>query len=359
MAKPFFEIRYLCLLLILFGLLVKAGGQEKQKINNITVLPVPTIGYSPETKTYLGAVVLFTLKNRSDTLTRTSNAKLEFNYTWNKQIIAESEWNWFSPGEKWFSKGFIHYSKYPDLYYGIGYDSPDFGKTSYQSNRVIITVDALRNIKNNLYLGLGSIYKSYQNIEYLNSGQVYPELLDEKSYGIKLIALNDSRNNLLNPSDGNFLQVSTSLNFSSNFYLITSFDYRKYFSFGKTSKHVIAGRFYHSSVFGNCPFYDYPMIGGDEYVRGYYLGRFIDRNLTSLQLEHRINLFWRVGLATFGGLSAMSSNMQQLKKENFKPNAGIGIRFLIDKNENTNLRIDYARGVDNQSGFYVSFGESF
>lgn len=359
MVKFFFEIRYYALILIFLGLLGNAGGQEKQKMNSITVLPVPAIGYSPETKTYLGAVMLFTLKNITDSLTRTSNAKIEFNYTWNKQIIAESEWNWFSPGEKWFSKGLIHYSKYPDLYYGVGFDSPDFGKTSYQSNRVIITVDVLRNIQNNLYLGLGTIFKSYQNIEYLNSGQVFPELVEEVSYGINLIALNDSRNNILNPSDGAFFQISSSLNFSSDFYLITKLDYRKYFTLGEAARHVLAGRIYHSNVIGNPPFFDYPMIGGDEYVRGYYLGRFIDRNLSFIQLEHRMNLFWRFGLSIFGGLSAMQSNIKQLNQENFKPNAGIGIRFLIDKDENTNLRMDYARGVDNQSGFYISFGESF
>ncbi len=359
MLSHSFKISCFLLALALFGLPANASAQEKQKSNKITVLPVPAIGYSPETKTYLGAVMLVTLKNLSDTLTRTSNAKVEFNYTWNKQIIAESEWNWFSPGEKWFSKGLIHYSKYPDLYYGIGFDSPDFGETSYQSNRVILNVDALRNIKNKLYLGLGTIFKSYQNIEYLSSGQVYPELADEISYGINLIALNDSRNNILNPSAGSFFQISSSFNFSTDFYFITKLDFRKYFTFGEAAKHVSAGRIYHSNVIGNPPFFDYPMMGGDEYTRGYYLGRFIDRNLSFIQLEHRIKLFWRFGLAAFGGVAALHNNTQQLNKENFKPNAGIGIRFLIDKHENTSLRMDYAMGSDNQSGFYISFGESF
>lgn len=353
------ELSFFLLVLILPCVPGKAVGQDVEKKNSITVLPVPAVGYSPETKTYLGAVMLLTLKNNTDTLTRTSNAKVEFNYTWNKQIITESEWNWFSPGEKWFSKGLIHYSKYPDLYYGIGFDSPDAGKTSYQSNRVIITVDGLRNIKNNFYLGLGTIFKSYQNIEYLDSGQVYPELTDEISYGINLIALNDSRNNILNPSDGSYFQISSSFNFSSGFYAITKLDYRQYFTLGEKARHVLAGRIYHSTVIGDPPFYDYPTIGGDEYARGYYLGRFIDSHLSFLQLEYRMNLIWRFGLATFGGVSAIRNDILQLHKENFKPNAGIGIRFLIDKDENTNLRIDYAMGVDNQSGFYISFGESF
>jgi hypothetical protein len=52
-------------------------------------------------------------------------------------------------------------------------------------------------------------------------------------------------------------------------------------------------------------------------------------------------------------------NFNQIENESFKPNAGFGFRFLVDKKENTNLRIDYAVGAQNQSGFYISFGESF
>ena len=36
-----------------------------------------------------------------------------------------------------------------------------------------------------------------------------------------------------------------------------------------------------------------------------------------------------------------------------------GLHFTIDRSENTSLRIDYARVLSNQSGFYISFGESF
>lgn len=51
--------------------------------------------------------------------------------------------------------------------------------------------------------------------------------------------------------------------------------------------------------------------------------------------------------------------ISKIEDKSFKPNAGVGLRFLVDKNENTNLRFDYAVGVQNQSGFYISFGESF
>ena len=153
--------------------------------------------------------------------------------------------------------------------------------------------------------------------------------------------------------------MSNSFNVSEYFYSITTLDIRKYFEFGKGDNQTLAGRIYHSTVWGKPPFYDYAEIGGDKYTRGYYQGRFRDKNISIVQLEYRNHLFWRIGLAAFGGISVIYKTPDFIKKESFKPNAGAGIRFLVDKSENTNLRFDYAIGDDSQSGFYISFGESF
>lgn len=334
--------------------------QEDKPVKKVSILPVPAIGYSPETKTYVGIVTLFTFNNTLDSLTRSSNAKIEFVYTWNKQMIFESDWNYFFPGEKWFTKGkVLYFSKYPDLYYGIGFDTPYSGELSFESNRLIFDMDLFRNIKNKLFFGAGINYTTYAKIKSLNDSLYYPELKDENNFGIKLIFLKDSRNNILSPSKGNYFEFKNGFNFSSSFYLKTELDYRKYFSFGKAGMHTLAGRFYQSSIFGNPPFYDFAMIGGDKYVRGYYLGRFRDKNVSAVQLELRNHIFWRIGIATFGGVSMVYEKINTISNESFKPNVGVGLRFLVDKNENTNLRIDYAIGADNQSGFYISFGESF
>lgn len=71
-------------------------GQDSMKVKKVKVLPVPAFGYSPETKTYIGAVALFTFNFYNDSITRLSNAKVEFNYTWNKQAIIDCAWNLFS-----------------------------------------------------------------------------------------------------------------------------------------------------------------------------------------------------------------------------------------------------------------------
>jgi len=52
-------------------------AQDSIKSKKVKILPVPSIGYTPETKTYFGAVSLFTLDFYQDGKTRTSNAKLE------------------------------------------------------------------------------------------------------------------------------------------------------------------------------------------------------------------------------------------------------------------------------------------
>ena len=337
-----------------------AHCQEEKQVKKVSVLPVPAIGYSPETKTYIGVVTLFTFNNLTDTLTRSSNASIEFVYTWNKQMIFETKWNYFFTGEKWFTKGrLVNFSKYPDLYYGIGFNTPESGELSFESTRLLFDIDLFRKIKNKLFLGTGVNYTTYRNIKSLNDSLYYPELSDESNFGVKVILLKDSRNNILSPSKGNYFEFKNGFNFGSSFYLKTELDYRHYFSLGDAGKHTLAGRFYQSCIFGNPPFYDFSMIGGDKYVRGYYLGRFRDKNVSSVQLELRNHLFWRIGVATFGGVSMVYEKINNIENESFKPNAGIGLRFLVDKNENTNLRIDYAVGSQNQSGFYISFGESF
>lgn len=120
-ANKFFWSKWqIVCIIISLGLNYSSMCQENSSEHKISILPVPTFGYAPETKAYIGAVTLFTFKNLNDTLTRTSNAKVEFTYTWNKQTVFQSDWNYFTEEEKWFFRGLAHFSKYPDLYYGIG-----------------------------------------------------------------------------------------------------------------------------------------------------------------------------------------------------------------------------------------------
>lgn len=334
-----------------------ALSQDSIKVKKVKVLPIPTFGYSPETRTYIGAVILFTFNLYRDSITRTSNAKFEFTYTWNKQLIIESEWNYFFKEEKWFTKGKIHYSQYPDLYYGIGTNSPDSNKLVFNSNRFVFDAYALKKISTKLFTGINVKYIDYSNVKYNNSVVTYNELVAGSAFGIGYSLLKDTRNSLLTPSNGAYIYFNTSYNFAKSNYLELTLDIRYYKTW--KDKYTIASRFINDFNIWKPPFYEYAFLGGDKFVRGYYYGRYRDNNLCSFQTEIRLPVIWRFGLATFGGLSNIYSDANKFKLENIKYNFGLGIRFLVDKKDKTNLRFDYAIGQNSNHGFYISFGESF
>ena len=319
----------------------------------VKVLPVPAIGYSPETKTYLGAVVLFTI-HPGDTQTRSSNIKCEFNYTWNKQVIIESDWNFFTQGETWFTKGKLHYSRYPDLYYGIG-NTPDTNEIVFNSFRTVAEIYALKNIFNHFFIGINSRYARY-NISSSVLSEKYSELVTVGVYGIGLAGLLDNRNNILTPSTGYYVFLNYSFNISKSDYSKAIVDLRHYITINKVSTAI---RFYSEFNSSNPPFYDLALLGGDRTARGYYFGRYRERNLTTMQGEIRAPILWRFGLAVFGGVSTIYRDWYHPFNDGFKPNYGMGLRFKIDRKNDTNLRVDYAIGQGNNNGFYVSFGESF
>jgi outer membrane protein assembly factor BamA len=334
-----------------------AWNQEVPKTKKVKILPVPAFGYSPETRTYLGAVTLFTFNFYGVANTRISNAKFEFNYTWNKQIILEYEWNYFFKDEKWFSKGKIHYSQYPDYYYGIGSNAPDANKLVYDSNRFLFEAFALKKIGRKLFAGLNVKYTNYSKVEYDNSLMICPELTSGSTLGIGYSVLKDTRNSLLAPTKGAYIYLNTAYNFAKNNYWELTLDLRYYKTW--KDKFTVASRFINDFNFGRPPFYDYAVLGGDKFVRGYYYGRYRDNNLSSWQGEFRFPVIWKFGLAVFGGVANIYSGANHFKPGNLKHNLGLGIRFLVDKKDKTNLRLDYAVGRNGNSGFYVSFGESF
>lgn len=345
----------LCILLLVFGT-CQLVAQDSLKRKKVKILPVPSFGYEPETKTHVGAVSLFTLDFYQDGKTRTSNAKAEFNYTWRKQSIFEIEWDYFFKEEKWFTQGEIHFSKYPDFYYGIGPDSPETGELLYESNRITIETGLFRNLGQQVFTGLGLRYLSYRNVG--TEGEVNPfaELQDTRIFGIKAALFKDSRNNLLTPTAGRFYKFELGQNFGDKNYTTIALDLRQYHRL--KNKHTLAFRFYNRLTINTPAFYDYAVLGGDEFVRGYFFGRFRDRHLSTLQTEFRTHLFWKLGLAVFGGVSTLYPDFSDIA-EYIKPNYGMGIRFLVDKEGDTYLRFDYALGSADQSGFYISFGESF
>ena len=101
-----------------------------------------------------------------------------------------------------------------------------------------------------------------------------------------------------------------------------------------------------------------PQLGGEELLRGYYGGRYRERNLLAVQAEYRAHVWWRFGAVGFVSAGRVSHDLSDMDFSGFKPAVGLGLRFLLAPDEGLNLRADFGFGKES-SGFYLGLGEVF
>ncbi len=329
------------------------------------VLAVPAIGYEKETRGYIGAVALFDFKLAHDSITRTSNSKTEITYTQNHQFILENRWQIFSEENLWYCFGEISFSHFPQLFFGIGSNSKLDAQEFFTQRFIKLDFTMSHQILDNIYFGARY---NYYNSLYL-SGDALDMLVRDNitgsgggvSSGAGFYIAYDNRNSILTPTKGAFLSASmlgyNSILGSEYNFISSEIDLRRYIPVSINNwKSLLALQFFGTLTFGDTPFYQLSQLGSSSHMRGYYRGRYRDDHYLSAQAEYRFDIYWRFAAAVFAGGGSVASSLQ--KFNSIKPSYGTGIRFLIDKIENTYFRIDYALG-QNSDGFYISFGEAF
>ena len=93
-------------------------------------------------------------------------------------------------------------------------------------------------------------------------------------------------------------------------------------------------------------------------MRGYYNGRFRDKNAVVLQAEWRQKVYKKLGITVFGNFGEVMPNVLKFYLADMKTSGGMGLRFMIDKQEKLNFRFDAAFG-ENSHGFYFNIAEAF
>ena len=69
-------------------------------------------------------------------------------------------------------------------------------------------------------------------------------------------------------------------------------------------------------------------------------------------------MFWRIGIAAFGGIGQVADKVQSFDSGSFKYDYGFGLRYKINKKENINLRLDMGFTKEGH-GLYIVFAEAF
>lgn len=328
----------------------------------------PVVSYAPETNLSLGVGIkgLFKMKGSGDE-TRTSNIPLTVQYTLENKYFFFSGFEIFSPQEKYMLTGNVRIQSFPSLYFGIGEDTPKSNEEEFAYTQILLQPILLKNLfKKYLFFGGGIRYNRISRIEFLEDGLLantdVPGTFGSTSTGLELAMIYDSRDNLLNAYEGMFMSLTHGfydkwLGGDQKFQL-TKLDLRYYMQpLGKPSS-ILGFHLISEFSTGDVPFLELGRLGGHEIMRGYFEGRYTDRHIIATQVEWRQKLNHRWGVVGFVGVGNVANSLDGFSNGTIRTSFGLGVRFLVDEEENLNLRLDYGIGNE-KSNYYFKIAESF
>lgn len=355
-------------LFTLFIFSIRAQESESEKndsIKRFSFTPLPVVYYTPETRWAFGAVGFFSFRFKNQSLkARNSQFQLGGAYTQEKQSLFYLPFQLYYKNDEYYTFGELGYYKYTYNFWGVGDETKAIAEENYEVDYPRLRLNFTKLFKKNFYAGFRYWFDNYEVGKVKDNG-----ILDQnKGIGAEggiisslgLIGIYDSRDNYNFPSKGEYIELVITQNseyFGSPFeFTRLSLDYVKYLNVYR--KHILALNAYVVNMYGNPPFNELALLGGRRKMRGYYEGRFRDKNLIVLQTEYRMPLFWRVGAVVFGGVANVADDFGNFNISTFKANYGGGIRFALDQDDKVNIRLDYGIGKGT-SGFYLTIGEAF
>ncbi|MBC7891191.1 MAG: BamA/TamA family outer membrane protein [Sphingobacteriaceae bacterium] len=351
-------MRYFLLVLLISSIANASPAQttdSTQRRGRLFILPV--LYYTPETKLGFGARLAYTFRQRPDD--RPSILPITAIYTTNKQTILG-----FAP-DLWLSGNGLHvygqvgYLDYPFKFYGIGNQTPETNEEPYITKIFDVYGGFERRVARALYAGI-RLEAREENIverERLLGTGVIPGSAGQSVAGGGLTLTYDSRDNVFFPGKGfyNQFQVLTYRNrrsdFFGNFQKIRV-DLRRYQPLGGG---VLALNALGLFTFGDPTFQYLSLIGGEKIMRGYFEGRYRDRNLMVFQAEYRFPISPRFKLVAFAHTGRVWSG-GDFELRNFHAAGGAGLRYRVGK-DNLHLRFDLAYGQTLYP--YFAFTEAF
>lgn len=332
-------------------------------------IAAPVVTFSPETSLAFGTGAKYLFKfNGSGEETRASNIPMSIRYTLNNQFIFYSGFEVFTNQEKWVIEGNLLFQNYPRLFYGLGRNSAKENELEYNYYQFLAEPIFLKQLFTRyLFIGAGLRYNTIFDVEYENETTINLDQITgfegSTSSGIEAAVLYDSRNNILNAENGWYVEatygVYGELLGGTHEFQLTRFDIRHFLGLTEEGKDILGFQLLGRFSSGDVPFNELALLGGNELMRGYREGRYVDRHLIAGQMEYRKSFGdSRWGAVAFLGGGDVSNAVSGFKLKNFRPNYGAGIRFKLDKTENLNLRFDYGIGQDSNY-FYFTIAEAF
>jgi hypothetical protein len=326
------------------------------------IFPIPIMFYTPETGVAGGAAALYLMLDSAST--RPSSITGDAIYTERKQIILELDGDLYWQNETYRLLSSLVFQKYPNKFFGIGNFTVLSNEETYTPQSFILQAVLYRKIVSRYNIGPVVRYESVSMHDLSPTGQLAPGTLvgskGGKASGMGLVANWDSRDNTFAAASGSFYQLTAIVyrhSIGSDYnYSDVQFDTRHFFEIVPTQ--VLAIQAAAEFTGGSVPFQRLVRFGGQNILRGYFDGRYRDKNGVALQAEYRLPVWWRLGLVGFAGVAQVADQIDHFAVNRFWFAGGVGLRFFWNPKERISLRLDYGIG-NNSSGMYITVTEAF
>ncbi len=254
----------------------------------------------------------------------------------------------------------LRWQRQPMDFWGIGYEAGRHNQPiELYRNRVYFRPEVMGRVARNFYVG-ASANISYTNATGLsNKSLIAGQSTQIFSSGIGPIIQFDSRDNITDAYRGIFFRAeqlfypakvnkmpfySTDITFSGYKQLwkgaVGCFEAHGWFNYGDEVPWTMLAQVADNSC----------------RMRGYYEGRYRDRNIIEAQVELRQKVWGPLGVTVFAGAANTFGYFDDIHWKQTLPNYGLGIRFAFK--ERTNLRLDLGF-TKNKPGVVFNIYEAF
>ena len=337
-----------------------ANKEKKDKRFDFSIIGGPH--YSTDTKLGLGLVAAGLYRSDpNDTLQPPSNVSLFGDVSTVGFYMLGVSGTHIFPSDRQRIDYTTYFYSFPCYYWGMGYDmgNNNDNKSEMKDWQAQMKASWLFAAANNLFIGPTVAF------DYIHGSQIErPELLNGQrattyNIGAGFTLLYDTRDNLTAPKRGVYLSLQQLFRprFMGNKYAFSTTDLHTsgYVSLWKGA--TLAADFRTLLNFGNPSWAMMALLGDSYSMRGYYEGRYRDKNKIETQIELRQHIWRRNGIVLWAGAGTVFPKFSEMRMSHVLPNYGLGYRWEFKKN--VNVRLDYGFGKAGQSSFIFNINEAF
>lgn len=254
----------------------------------------------------------------------------------------------------------VYFYSFPTHFWGIGYDMAkrSENKTKFKQFSFRTSVNFLHRFAPGLFAGPGAEFNRVSAKNVKNQHLWLDESLSTTALGVGAKVQFDTRDNMTAPQRGWLVTLEQKFcpRFLGNDYAFSFTAFRASHYRAVWRGGVVAGVVNARFAYGRVPWSMLSTFGGSNTMRGYYEGRYRDKDEIDLTLELRQHVWHRIGVAAWVGAGTVAPRLSAMSWRKVLPCVGVGYRWEFKRLSNVRLDFGIGRG---ETSFIFNINEAF